>query len=185
MPNFQGERDGLCGMYAIVNAYEICLSDLVDKPEKKLDRIFRTACGALERKAWPKTLWQGTSFGEMRRMIFKCEKRMKFRKSGFAITVKYPFLKKPPRNTKEYWNRFTREFHKEGFCCAVIGVEKPVPHWVVVEPTIGGDILFSDSGGPDSKQVYRMDAHSIRGGKGGKIKVAFEEVIIFRRVFVV
>ena len=181
MPSYQGELDGLCGVYAIVNAYEICLSDLVNNPEKKLDRIFRTACRALERKAWPETLWQGTSFGEMRRMISKCEKRMKYR--SFVIAPKYPFLKKPPRNTKEYWKRFIKEFHKKGFCCAIIGVEDPAPHWVVVEPTIGGDILFSVSDGSGSQQVYRMDAQSIRGGKGGEIKVNLQEVIVFRRVF--
>ena len=48
MPNYQGELDGLCGVYAIVNAYEICLSDLVNNPEKKLDRIFRTACRGVQ-----------------------------------------------------------------------------------------------------------------------------------------
>ena len=163
MPSYQGDRDGLCGMYAIVNAYEICLSDLVNNPDKELDRIFRTACRALERKAWPETLWQGTNFGEMRRMISKCEKKINRRKLGFGITAKYPFLKKPPRNTKEYWKRFIKEFDKEGFCCAVIGTEEPGHHWVVVEPAIGGDILFSDSGGPDWKRVYRMDSQSIRG----------------------
>ena len=181
MPSYQGKRNCLCGIYAIVNAYEICLSDLVNNPEKKLDRIFRTACAALERKAWPEKLWYGTSFSEMRRMISKCEKKINHQKLGFAITAKYPFLKRPPRNTKKYWKRFIKEFYKKGFCCAVIGIEEPDPHWVVVEPTIGGDILFSDSDGPDSKQVYRMDSQSIRGETGGKIKVDLEEVIIFRR----
>ena len=47
MPSFQGELDGLCGPYAIVNAFEEC--GLADDGEA----IFKACCKALSAARWP------------------------------------------------------------------------------------------------------------------------------------
>ncbi len=50
MPYYQGEFDGLCGMYAIANAYEICgYGDICAE-------LFQAACDALAPRRWPSVL---------------------------------------------------------------------------------------------------------------------------------
>ena len=61
---YQGTLDGLCGPYAIVNAYHQC-----DIEEEWLGNdIFKVACLAIN--GWPQVLWEGTSFGQMRRGLY-------------------------------------------------------------------------------------------------------------------
>ena len=48
---YQGHYDGLCGMYAIANAFMEC-------GVKDGEEVFHTACTMLAQKRWPKTLVQ-------------------------------------------------------------------------------------------------------------------------------
>lgn len=63
---YQGDLDGLCGPYAIVNAFNQC-----DLDEDWLgEDLFKTACSAID--DWPDTLWDGTNFEQMMSMIDRC-----------------------------------------------------------------------------------------------------------------
>ena len=68
MPAYQGEFDGLCGMYSIANAYESC--GYIDHG----NQLFQVACSRLAPKRWPRVLWEGTSFHDMMRMIKACQR---------------------------------------------------------------------------------------------------------------
>ena len=48
MPFYQGEFDGLCGQYAIVNAFELCGCDPSD--------LFEEACRGLAHRRWPRVV---------------------------------------------------------------------------------------------------------------------------------
>lgn len=76
-PSYQGELDGLCGPYAIANAFKEC-----GYPQKKA--TFKLACEALSKQRWPKVLWEGTAFGDMQRMIKACIKNIDHIKVGYT-----------------------------------------------------------------------------------------------------
>lgn len=46
MSAYQGEFDGLCGMCAIANAYDICGYGEI------CEELFHVACGALAQQRW-------------------------------------------------------------------------------------------------------------------------------------
>lgn len=133
---YQGEYDGLCGMYAIANA-------LMECGVEGGEEIFRTACSALAHTRWPKVLWEGTSFGDMQKMILSC--RREHRISN--IESKYPFQKKYPKNNREYWNNFDEIFKREVAVCGIVCVEfpdSPILHWIVAKKD-GSRVMFLDS----------------------------------------
>lgn len=77
---YQGYYDGLCGMYAIANAFMEC-------GVKDGEEVFHTACSVLAQKRWPKTVWEGTKFGDMKRMISGCCEELAIE----GLRVRYPF----------------------------------------------------------------------------------------------
>ena len=184
MPNQQGRYDGLCGMYAITNAYQICGYDTRDD-EDTLEDIFKTACEVIAKTRWPETLWEGTTFGDMKNMIAECNKYLKDCEYSKELSIEtaYPFWFVTPNSNKKYWKRLHKEFENENTCCGIVGVEEPWQHWLVVEPARHGKLLFSDSG---DGSMYRVDIKSIHAGnrnsKGKDYRINRRELIIFRRV---
>ena len=172
MPGYQGEYDGLCGMYAIANAYETCGYDTPDDEQE----IFYIACSALAGSRWPSVMWEGTTLGDLRKMIKKCQE---FLPEGIRVT--YPFLKNTPRTNEAYWDRLFDIFEDENAYCAIVGMEEESGgHWVVVELDRKGRLLFSDSqhGG-----IYRVSVDDIHAGErkpGWKdYKFNRKELIVF------
>ena len=108
MPFYQGTMDGLCGLYALVNAYEAC------GVEKKgdLEHVFKLACDTLPRRRWPDVLWDGTSFQDLKKMICRCEKAMG-NKGDSPIIAEFPFEGNDPGSDELYWKYFDRAFSCE------------------------------------------------------------------------
>lgn len=116
--HIQGDLDGLCGQYAIANAAGLCGAS-----DQKV--LFQTACRTLARSRWPNVLWEGTTFGDLRRMIAACKPLMP------GIAVSYPFHREPPRTNRGFWRRFDVTFADERAACAIIMTTHPSDHWVV------------------------------------------------------
>ena len=135
---YQGEYDGLCGMYAIANALKEC--GVQDGEE-----IFKSACSALAHTRWPKVLWEGTSIGDMQKMILACR-----REHGINnIKSKYPFRQKTkePKSNREYWKKSDEIFNRDAAICGIVCVEfpdSPILHWIVVKKD-GNRVMFLDS----------------------------------------
>lgn len=178
----QGSHDGLCGIYAIANAYTICGYDKPEHEDEELQEIFQIACGALANSRWPDVLWEGATFGDMMKMIARCQRETAWWQDiyDFSVKVSYPFFKKTPRTNKEYWERFADILQNDGVACFIAGMEAPWAHWVVVEPALGGKLLFSDS---EDGMIHRIDIDSIHAGPkkpGGKdFKIDRKELIVF------
>ena len=123
----QGPLDGLCVPYAIVNAYHQCEIDV----DWLGQDIFNIACSAIS--GWPDTLWEGTTFPQMRTMLRACQKALKAAYEGadchYPIDVDYPFWKNEPRSNSVYWDRFEEIFSEKGALCGIVGMEKPNAHW--------------------------------------------------------
>ena len=137
MTFYQGNLDGLCGPYAIANALELCgFSD---------EDYFQTACCGLADSRWPATLWKGTTFGDLQRMIAHCRSE---HSELERVNVMYPFWRESPPTNRAYWNRFDAFFDSDYYDvkCGIVGMEKPSQHWIVIRREKGMRTLeFVDS----------------------------------------
>ncbi len=149
---YQGELDGLCGPYAIVNALAFC--GLVECE----DRIFETACLRMGSKRWPSLLWEGTTFADLQRMTRAC---LDNELNSIGVSVSYPFSRLVPASNKDYWKRFDEIFDDESVWCAIIGMMKPSAHWIVAYRD-GQRIAFVDS--TPMKSDVRKNRSSIHAG---------------------
>jgi hypothetical protein len=134
VPQHQGQLDGLCGVYAISNAMEQCG---VSEPEL----AFRVACLATANKRWPDLLWEGTTFGDLKRMIRLV---LDSPVNDIELKVRYPFAREVPVRNRSYWDAFDKAFEDTDAVCGIIGINQPSAHWVVVSRH-RERLLFTDS----------------------------------------
>ncbi len=178
MPSYQGEYDGLCGPYAIINAF----AQLGYTHPQDAVLFFKTACSAIPKKRWPNVLWDGTNIIDMRRMINACSKL-----DGLDFKVSYPFLGKgKPKNNSEYWKRFD-DFLKHGHVnCAILGRIKPSLHWIVVYQIPGRKSLVFIDTDPHKATVVKRPK-SLYAGKNQRRNFPkawqfdYEEFIVFSK----
>lgn len=156
MVAYQGKFDGLCGMYAIVNAYEICDYGGI------CEELFQVACGGLAHRRWPTVLWEGTTFGDMTRMIHACQSYIK-RSYDSAIMVSYPFWRDEPRTNADFWDVFDGKFQSRSARCAIVGLTAPSHHWVVISRDTERRVWFTDSG--EGGREYRKNLASLHAGE--------------------
>ncbi|WP_139790511.1 hypothetical protein [Rhizobium rhizosphaerae] len=158
MPKYQGELDGLCGIYAIINAYEEC--GLIDDGNVH-DEIFKTCCRALSHSVWPDLIWDGSVFPQLQKMIAACRTHVP---AVMKVKISYPFRRRSPSSNNEYWERFD-ELLTEGedeIKCAVIGTTRPSRHWIVAARD-GSRIYFSDS--TAGRPIVRKNRSSLFAGE--------------------
>ncbi|MCY4555454.1 MAG: hypothetical protein OXF79_03560 [Chloroflexi bacterium] len=175
---YQGNLDGLCGPYAIVNAFDRCGLN-----EEWLGRdLFKIACEAID--GWPDILWDGTKFSQMKTMLKACRKELHnaYREAGeeFHVNVEYPFSGAGrPRSDREYWRRLNEIFACDDVVCGILGIEHPYRHWIVFRYT-GKSLIMFDSSVWDRK--WRIAKKKIHAGRRNrkKYRVNREELVVFR-----
>lgn len=170
----QGNLDGLCGMYAIVNA--------VSKFDKELvaEDIFSRLCKALPQSRWPEVLWDGTTLRDLEMMIKCLEDKLEAK----GIMVRYPFRTNQPTSDEKFWVKFDALFHENRSSkCAIVGLEEPALHWVVVEPR-KKTLLFIDSDNTSSRRyIQRRQIYAgQRRNDGQKFRLDRKEVILFEKI---
>ena len=176
---YQGMLDGLCGPYAIVNAYHQC-----DIEEDWLgEDIFKTACTAIE--GWPEVLWDGTSFEQMIEMLNSCQQGLAhaYGEAGvnFPIEVDYPFIETEPPTNAIYWNNFNQIFDSDNVVCGIVGMEHPEKHWFAF--TNGRNALLAFDSAPASwGGMQRMPRNQIHAGVNNINNYVLNrrELIVFR-----
>ena len=177
---YQGSLDGLCGPYAIVNAYHEC-----DIEEELGKDIFAIACLAI--KGWPQILWEGTSFGQIMKMLKSCQNALQsaYEEADceYPIKVTYPFWKKPPGTNREYWKRFDEIFCRDDVVCGIIGMESPAKHWFAFDKNTKTLSVF-DSTHPSDGGMRRIRIEDIHAGvhEQKKYGINRKELIVFRTV---
>lgn len=153
MPRYQGELDGLCGPYAVVNAFEHCGID-------DSEGVFQEACAALAQSRWPNVLWEGTSLHDLMRMIKKCRSAFE---DEVKIKIRYPFARSIPRSNVEYWKKFDEVFSKNPRArCAILGMIRPSYHWIVAGREEGSRLAFYDT--DPHKPFQRKNRGSLHAG---------------------
>lgn len=147
--NFQGSLDGLCGLYAIANAFS--------KVGKDLEDVFETAARALKKSRWPDVMFKGTTIRDMQVMLKQCSVR------HGGLKASYPFLRadSTPQTNKDYWERFFELTSSEQVVCCIAGRLEPSLHWIVIQPD-QNRVSFTDSDPNDS--FFRKNVTTIHAG---------------------
>lgn len=152
MPSYQGELDGLCGPYAIINALELCGLG------RERDELFRAACSISPTFSWPSPVWLGTSYIDLKRMVRAC---LSSPANRVGISARYPLTRDAPSTNAAYWERFDAAFSDPRAVCGIVGLRKPHQHWLVALPD-GGRVAFIDSCA--ERPVYRKNRASLFAG---------------------
>lgn len=174
MPAYQGEFDGLCGMYAIANAYEICGYGEIHK------ELFDVACGALSQARWPGVLQEGTSFGDMRKMLSACQTEIGYQYDKL-VKVRYPFLQRTPGTNQDYWRQLDEMLESTVVYCCIVGRSKPSPHWIVLCPDTSNRVVFVDSS--PNQSTFRKNRRNVYAGPRRRYESQWrldrQELIVF------
>ena len=158
---YQGSLDGLCGPYAIVNAYHLC-----DIEESWLGQeIFELACSTLN--GWPDVLWDGTSFYQMRMMLRSCQQALQGAYAeanvDYMIEIGYPFYNNVPANNQEFWEQFEEVFSEDNVICGIAGMQHPSEHWFAFTKCRDALIVF-DSNPVSWGSLQRIRLEDIHAG---------------------
>ena len=177
---YQGNLDGLCGPYAIVNAFDRCGLN-----EGWLGQdLFNTACLAID--GWPQILWKGTDWPQMRKMLKACTKALRkaYDEAGeeYHVEVKFPFSGVGrPKSDREYWLRFNELCSRDDVVCGILGLEHPYRHWVAFENNGRALSMFDSSARGGRWRTPKENIHAGRRNRK-KYRVNREELVLFRTI---
>ncbi len=177
---YQGELDGLCGPYAVVNAYDRCGLN-----EEWLGKdLFNISCLAI--KGWPNILWKGTNFDQMQQMVNSCQKALTkaYKEAGeeFPVRVEYPFSGgRRPKSNWEYWLRFDDLFSCNDVVCGILGMEHPHQHWIAFQNKRRALSMFDSDAMGKRWRIRKKDIHAGQRCRK-KFRVNRKELLVFRHV---
>lgn len=161
----QGALDGLCGQYAVVNAFtELHAAETYAQQAA----LFKAACDTIAKKRWPGAIQAGTSFYDLKAMIAAARK-----KAGSAAAISYPFEDgiEPKRRAADYLAQLLELVPRAGKGCAILCVRRASDawedHWIVVRRR-GGRLQFIDSVDQRGGTIMTRNPASLRVGSGPK-----------------
>ena len=161
-PLKQGEMDGLCGIYALVNAIRRLAGRRLSKEDE--DNLFKELVRSIyrrhnrRRKKKPKSpvefIWDGTSVRDISYMLKKTVEFLEDK--NLQLYWKRPLQGRGRPNTlDEYWRRIQNAFHKyggRGNCIAIVDYNwqsvdnnGEAGHWTCVTNVTKSNLILHDS----------------------------------------
>ena len=176
-PKRQGQLDGLCGIYSIINSFKQVMGRSLEENDVQL--LFETCCRSVS--AWPATLWAGLDFDELREVIKRAKKT---EPSLFEkVTISFPFANSTPPTSEEYWRQFHSLFERYPEGCAIVGMAYPYLHWIAVTPKSQKQLIIHDpspNGPIKAKNISQIHAGD-RRPKKKHWKLERNELVFFRK----
>lgn len=137
-PFTQGELDGLCGIYAVINAYRLLFGD-----EFELERahsLFKRMA-----KSAPLAVFDGIGYHELLDLIALANRAVPAR---LRLEVRPNVFRKPANGpawrTDTYLKRLREEVN-EGGQVAILGLEKAHDHWTLLHQITPTTAKLTDS----------------------------------------
>lgn len=153
----QGELDGLCGLYAIINAMKLlAISRGHEFSDAAGASLFRKMIKSLhDRNKLPNALWDGTSIVHVRDFLDTAKNFMR-RQYGLELVYR-PLVKKGEITRKDVLWRFLDsvlrgdgmyqfDLESQHKRVALVGMGHPLPHWTLAYRVTKSSIKLVDSG---------------------------------------
>ncbi len=153
----QGDLDGLCGVYAVVNA----LRYVVRLQDEQCQKLFETLIRALEQDCSPlhPTLLRGMYFPQLKRLVVSAS-QWRIRGRGLAFQARPLRLKRHQRTLPHLWAALNEELGPT--CVAIIGLSGVDDHWCVVYRVSPKTLWLLDSSGQTRISRSRCTVRSSR-----------------------
>jgi len=138
----QGDLDGLCGVYAIINAVSL----VCGLNQKKQHQLFKSLLRTLEKNHYAaKAVLTGTGRKHLRRMLREAMHYMADAQDT-AIKVSPLFPDKAHVNVADYWQGIRAFLSASDETRAVIvGISGRIEHWTCVRSVTRHSLCLSDS----------------------------------------
>ena len=175
-PLQQGDLDGLCGAYALVNAVTRLLHNRGFQRDDA-NRLFQRLCRTLHRRQrMPQAVWRGTHIDDIDGMLRTVRR---FVRENFAVTliVSHPFDSGVPRRKDRFFRVLSESFtSKDERKVAIIGLDRPGFHWTIATEVTRRSFRLYDSG--RSKRLRYGDCTLGKTMRGRQTIVARETRIL-------
>ncbi len=182
----QGELDGLCGIYAIINAMKLlALSRGFDFPDAAGTVLFRKMVKSLDaRNKMPNALWDGTSFTHVRAFLGEASRFMR-RQYGLELVHRQLARKGEITRKDVFWRFLDSALRGDGMYdfrfdtphtrVALVGLGHPLPHWTLAYRVTARSIKLIDSG---SRFTLKYSACTVGEGHPGRWRVEPEHTLV-------
>jgi hypothetical protein len=142
-PHRQGNIDGLCAVYAVLNACRL----LFDHSEKMDERLFKALCLSIS-DLFPKIVYGGTEVEGLTRLLDGA-KDWTARVHKRDLAWSQPLRRRTMPTVEAYFDYLRAELRPAdgGRRAVIIGLGKPWEHWTVVRGVRGGRATYFDSWG--------------------------------------
>jgi hypothetical protein len=134
-PLIQGDLDGTCGVYSIINAIDLLFPSI---KEDARAAMFKVMCLSIESK-WPAVLWEGTAEHDIREMLDTARKNL-----HNAFFWEQPFRRIHFVSFEEFRRELGWRITGDN-AFAVVGTRKPWSHWTVVHRFTEHEAIMTDS----------------------------------------
>lgn len=166
-PHRQGDLDGLCGLYSIVNAINQ-LFDLPDVP-KLSDDVFRSAALTLPKGNWPRLLWDGMDFDTLEAAARKACAKIT-RNTPITVKVERPFEAEDFANVAEFAEHLHGVARPGAYAAAIIRLDYAQArgggaHWTVFGGRRKDQIRIFDGG---TERGLPIRSWRLRGSRGDR-----------------
>lgn len=192
-PIKQGNIDGLCGVYAVLNACRLVgvAGDKRISPSSRWDqslRLFRALCMSDEtRPLFPGMVCNGTG-AEGIETLLRVAERWAPRHSLVTLRIEEPHLPRTPRKPQLYFDAL-REAMRPGpgeRKAFIFGLAQPWDHWTVVRRVRARDAVFFDSWSfPAANRAAAPFSDFRCAGKASSAQARKPYIIDARRAFLV
>lgn len=156
-PHRQGDLDGLCGIYSIVNAINHLF--LIRPAVGFSEHMFETVARAIPSRFYPDMLWDGMDVDLLTRIAKRAASSVKER-IDFDIDVSTPFSRRRFKSRDDYLDALELELAK-GFSVFIVFVDWPKrqgggSHWTVLKDVRRDHLALFDSGGQRKLALARL-----------------------------
>ena len=146
-PYLQGQIDGMCGFYGIINAFQ-CLFPATFNDDDAWELMVKL-CEVIAPK-FPGVIWKGAGY-EDTVALFKAAQdyTQETRHLGGRLRVTRPFARRKMERVQDFWAEIAAFLEERGADIgrrvAFIGIGHPDNHWTVVTRVGKKSVTFFDS----------------------------------------
>jgi len=146
-PYLQGQIDGLCGLYAIVNVFQLIFPGSFDDDDAW--ELMTKLCRSIAAK-FPAVIWKGAGVEDTVKLFQAAQDYARAtRHLGGEVVVTRPFARRKFDRVQDFWDEVGAWLEGGDPTTtkrlAFIGIGYPDNHWTVVTRKTGRSVTFFDS----------------------------------------
>ncbi|MBI1309560.1 MAG: hypothetical protein GC129_06935 [Proteobacteria bacterium] len=169
-PFTQGELDGLCGIYAVINAYRLLWGD--DFTHERAARLFKRMA-----KAAPLAVFDGLTYHELLDLIALANRAVP---AKLRLEVRHKEFRKPangPAWRVDTYIKKLREEVNEGGQVAILGIQKAFNHFTLIHRVTPSTIKLTDS---ESMSHLRLDRCGVTANTRRDLWIMPSQTVLLR-----